>query len=101
MQGSLASCRYCGATITLHGAAPAPVPSPPMAALGNEAVFLEDAGANKIGVIKVVREHTGLGLREAKDLVDQTPCMVTPSSTDPRRFGTLRSELVKAGARVR
>lgn len=36
-------------------------------------VELTDAGANKIGVIKVVREVTGLGLKEAKDLVDGAP----------------------------
>jgi large subunit ribosomal protein L7/L12 len=36
-------------------------------------VILKVAGANKIGVIKVVREVTGLGLKEAKDLVDGAP----------------------------
>ncbi len=36
-------------------------------------VVLKAAGANKIGVIKVVREVTGLGLKEAKDLVDGAP----------------------------
>jgi large subunit ribosomal protein L7/L12 len=36
-------------------------------------VILKAAGANKIGVIKVVREITGLGLKEAKDLVDGAP----------------------------
>ena len=36
-------------------------------------VVLKEAGANKIAVIKVVREATGLGLKEAKDLVDGAP----------------------------
>ena len=36
-------------------------------------VVLKDVGANKIAVIKVVRELTGLGLKEAKDLVDAAP----------------------------
>ena len=36
-------------------------------------VILTGAGANKVGVIKVVRELTGLGLKEAKDLVDGAP----------------------------
>ncbi len=36
-------------------------------------VVLTEIGANKIGVIKVVREVTGLGLKEAKDLVDNAP----------------------------
>lgn len=39
-------------------------------------VELTEAGANKIGVIKVVREVTGLGLKEAKDIVDAAPKMV-------------------------
>ncbi|HET7774143.1 50S ribosomal protein L7/L12 [Piscinibacterium candidicorallinum] len=36
-------------------------------------VILSEAGANKVGVIKAVRELTGLGLKEAKDLVDGAP----------------------------
>ena len=36
-------------------------------------VILTEAGANKVGVIKAVREITGLGLKEAKDLVDGAP----------------------------
>lgn len=36
-------------------------------------VILADAGSSKVGVIKVVREITGLGLKEAKDLVDGAP----------------------------
>ena len=39
-------------------------------------VELSDAGSNKIGVIKVVKEATGLGLKEAKDLVDAAPKVV-------------------------
>ncbi len=39
-------------------------------------VELTEAGGNKIGVIKVVREVTGLGLKEAKDLVDGAPKMI-------------------------
>lgn len=39
-------------------------------------VELTEAGANKIGVIKVVREVTGLGLKEAKDIVDAAPKLV-------------------------
>lgn len=39
-------------------------------------VELAEAGANKIGVIKAVREITGLGLKEAKDIVDAAPKMV-------------------------
>jgi len=39
-------------------------------------LFLKEVGANKIGVIKVVREVTGLGLSEAKAIVDGAPAMV-------------------------
>ena len=39
-------------------------------------VELTEAGANKIGVIKVVREVTGLGLKEAKDMVDAAPKVI-------------------------
>ncbi|MBM3204763.1 50S ribosomal protein L7/L12 [Candidatus Uhrbacteria bacterium] len=39
-------------------------------------VELTEAGANKIGVIKVIREVTGLGLKEAKDMVDAAPKVV-------------------------
>jgi large subunit ribosomal protein L7/L12 len=61
--------------------AAAPVVVAGGAAAGGEAaaektefdVILADAGAQKIKVIKVVREITGLGLKEAKDLVDNTP----------------------------
>ena len=52
-------------------------PRPPAAAAAEEKtefnVELKEAGANKINVIKVVREITGLGLKEAKDLVEGAP----------------------------
>ena len=51
----------------------------PAAAVEEKSEFdveLTEAGANKIGVIKVMREVTGLGLKEAKDLVDAAPKMV-------------------------
>jgi len=62
-------------------AAPAMVAGPaaaaaPAAAVEEKTEFtveLKEAGANKINVIKVVREITGLGLKEAKDLVDSAP----------------------------
>jgi len=50
------------------GAAPAPVEEKT-----EFTVVLKSGGANKIGVIKVVREVTGLGLKDAKDLVDGAP----------------------------
>jgi large subunit ribosomal protein L7/L12 len=44
-------------------------------------VMLVEIGANKVGVIKAVREITGLGLKEAKDLVDATPKAVKEGVT--------------------
>ena len=62
-------------------AAPVAVAAAPVAAGGAEAVeekteftvILKEVGASKINVIKTVREITGLGLKEAKDLVDSAP----------------------------
>src|ERR687893_851075 len=60
-------------------------------------VVLREAGAKKIQVIKVVRELTGLGLKEAKDLVDGAPKTVkTGISKDEAE--KLRKELEEAGA---
>ena len=62
-------------------------------------VQLSEAGANKINVIKVVREVTGLGLKEAKDLVDGAPKMVKEgvSKADAEE---LKKKLEEAGAKV-
>jgi large subunit ribosomal protein L7/L12 len=58
-------------------AAPAAGGAGPAAAVAEEktefTVMLLEAGANKVSVIKAVRELTGLGLKEAKDLVDGAP----------------------------
>ena len=62
-------------------------------------VELKEAGANKINVIKVVREITGLGLKEAKDLVEAAPKAVKEgvSKTDAAEF---KKKLEDAGAKV-
>jgi len=62
-------------------------------------VILTDAGANKIGVIKAVREVTNLGLKEAKDLVDGAPKNIKEgvSKADAE---TIKKKLVEAGAKV-
>jgi len=62
-------------------------------------VVLKEAGAQKINVIKVVRAATGLGLKEAKDLVDGAPKAVKESiSKDDAE--KLKKELEEAGATV-
>lgn len=62
-------------------------------------VILADAGAQKINVIKAVREATGLGLKEAKDLVDGAPKPVKEgiSKADAE---ALKKKLEEAGAKV-
>jgi large subunit ribosomal protein L7/L12 len=62
-------------------------------------VVLKDGGANKINVIKVVREATGLGLKEAKALVDESPKPVKEniSKADAE---DLKKKLTEAGATV-
>jgi large subunit ribosomal protein L7/L12 len=63
------------------------------------AVTLKEAGAKKIQVIKVVRELTGLGLKEAKDLVDGAPSVVKSGVTKDEA-ATMRAKLEEQGAAV-
>ncbi|MBV6512930.1 MAG: 50S ribosomal protein L7/L12 [Ignavibacteriales bacterium] len=62
-------------------------------------VVLSAAGANKINVIKVVRAHTGLGLKEAKDLVDGAPKTVK-EAVSKDEAEKIKKELEEAGATV-
>ena len=62
-------------------------------------VLLKSAGAQKINVIKVVRAATGLGLKEAKDLVDGAPKNVKESISKDEAE-KLKKELEEAGAQV-
>ena len=62
-------------------------------------VILKAAGANKIGVIKVVRALTGLGLKEAKDKVDGTPSAIK-EAVSKEEAEEAKKQLVEAGAEV-
>lgn len=62
-------------------------------------VVLSSFGANKIAVIKVVRELTGLGLKEAKELVDGTPAPIK-EKVSPEEAEELKAKLEEAGATV-
>jgi large subunit ribosomal protein L7/L12 len=62
-------------------------------------VILADAGANKVGTIKVVREITGLGLKEAKDLVDGAPKPVK-EGVSKADADAIAKKLVDAGAKA-
>jgi large subunit ribosomal protein L7/L12 len=62
-------------------------------------VELTDAGANKINVIKVVREVTGLGLKEAKDLVDGAPKAIK-ENVAKAEADELKKKIEEAGGKV-
>lgn len=62
-------------------------------------VVLTDAGANKISVIKVVRDATGLGLKEAKELVDGAPKTIK-EAVAKEEAEELKAKFVEAGATV-
>jgi large subunit ribosomal protein L7/L12 len=62
-------------------------------------IFLKEAGANKINVIKVVREITGLGLKEAKDLVEGAPKELK-DGVNKADSADFKKKLEEAGAKV-
>ncbi len=62
-------------------------------------VILKETGANKIGVIKVVRALTSLGLKEAKDKVDGTPCTIK-EAVSKEEAEEAKKQLTEAGAVV-
>ena len=62
-------------------------------------VILKAAGPNKLAVVKIVKELTGLGLKEAKDLVDTAPKPVK-EGVDKATSEELKTKLTEAGAEV-
>ncbi len=62
-------------------------------------VILKAAGANKLGIVKIVKEITGLGLKEAKDLVDGAPKAVK-EGVDKATSEDIKNKLTEAGAEV-
>jgi large subunit ribosomal protein L7/L12 len=62
-------------------------------------VVITDAGAKKIGVIKVIRALTGLGLKEAKDASENLPSIIK-EGVDKETAEAAKKELVEAGATV-
>ena len=85
-----------GAVAAAPGAAAAPAAAEEKTEFD---VILKDAGANKIQVIKVVRELTSLGLKEAKDLVDGAPKPVKEGASK-EEADQIKAKLVEAGATV-
>jgi large subunit ribosomal protein L7/L12 len=62
-------------------------------------VVLVDAGAAKLGVVKIVKDLTGLGLKEAKDLVDGAPKPIK-QGVSKEEAESLKKQLEEAGAKV-
>jgi large subunit ribosomal protein L7/L12 len=90
------------APMMMAGAMPAAGGAAPAAAVEEKTEFdviLKEAGANKINVIKVVREITSLGLKEAKDLVDGAPKPVK-EAVSKEEADQIKAKLVEAGATV-
>jgi large subunit ribosomal protein L7/L12 len=94
----------------ITAAAPVAVAAPGAAAAGGDGgaaaeektsfdVVLTEAGGQKIQVIKVVRAVTGLGLKEAKDLVDSAPKPVK-EGVNQEEADSIKSQLEEAGASV-
>jgi large subunit ribosomal protein L7/L12 len=90
----------------ISAAAPVAVAAAPAAAAGpaeeeqtDFALHLADAGANKIQVLKEVRSITGLGLKEAKELVDNTPKLVK-EGLKKEEAEALKKTLEELGAKV-
>ena len=88
----------------VSAAAPVMVAGPAAAAAAEEEktefdVILVEAGASKMGVIKLVKEITGLGLKEAKELVDNAPKTVK-EGLSKAEAEEMKAKLEEAGAKV-
>lgn len=62
-------------------------------------VILKSAGAAKLGVVKIVKELTGLGLKEAKDLVDGAPKAIK-EGVSKEEAESIKTQLTEAGAEI-
>ncbi len=88
------------APVMMAGAAPAAAEAAPAAEEKTEFdVELTEIGANKINVIKVVRELTGLGLKDAKDLVEAAPKVVKEGASKAEAED-MKKKIEEAGAKV-
>lgn len=87
-----------GGVVVQGGGGPA-TPAAPVEAQTEFDVILESFGENKIGVIKVVRAATGLGLKEAKDLVEGVPSKIK-TGLSKEDAAKLQKELEGSGAKV-
>ena len=87
------------APVAVAAAAPAAAAAAPAEEKTEFDVILSDVGANKIAVIKVVREIAGLGLKEAKELVEGAPKAVKEGASK-EEADKIKEQLAAAGAKV-
>jgi large subunit ribosomal protein L7/L12 len=87
------------APVMVAGGAPGAGAAPAAEEKTEFAVVLTEVGANKINVIKAVREVTSLGLKEAKDLVDGAPKTVK-EGVSKEEAATIKKKFEEAGAKV-
>jgi large subunit ribosomal protein L7/L12 len=87
------------AAVAVAAGAPAAAAAAPAEEKTEFDVELKEAGANKIAVIKVVREITGLGLKEAKDLVESAP-KTLKEGISKAEAEEMKKKLEDAGAKV-
>lgn len=84
----------------VSAAAPVAVAAGPVEAAASEVtVKLIDAGTNKVGIIKIVREITGLGLMEAKGAVDNVPSVIK-EDVKKEEAAEMKKKFEEAGAKV-
>ena len=88
-----------GVSATAVAAGPAAAAGPAEEEKSTANVELTDAGANKIAVIKVVKEVLGLGLKEAKDLVDAAPSMLK-QDMKKEEAEDLKKKIEEAGGKI-
>jgi len=87
------------APVVMAGGAPAGGGAAPVEEKTEFSVVLTDVGANKINVIKAVREVTSLGLKEAKDLVDGAPKPIK-EGVNKDEAATIKKKFEEVGAKV-
>jgi large subunit ribosomal protein L7/L12 len=87
------------APVAAAAAGPGAAQAPAAEAQTEFTVTMTEFGANKVGVIKVIREITGLGLKEAKDLVEGSPSTVK-EGIPKADADTIKTKLEAAGAKA-
>jgi large subunit ribosomal protein L7/L12 len=99
LESRLGVSAAAAAPVVVAGAAGAGAAAAPAEEKTEFTVVLTDVGANKINVIKAVREVTSLGLKEAKDLVDGAPKTVK-EGVSKEEAATIQKKFADAGAKV-